>query len=144
MLFRKRLTCLAYGIPLPSEGWRTPPVIWAGQSLPTGPTGTPRLDFYHVIVLNVCSHFHLKSSLVCKCWIFTKYCLLSENIFESPNQPFHFCFLPFNEKSWKQFESDRQSVWRFISHINSELQKKHTFSCLDVLKSELEQSKVCV
>ncbi|TNM94661.1 hypothetical protein fugu_017420 [Takifugu bimaculatus] len=44
-------------------------------------------------------------------------------------------------QSWKQFESDRESVWRFITNINNELQRKHTFSCLDILKSELEQSK---
>lgn len=47
-------------------------------------------------------------------------------------------------KSWKQFESDRESVWRFITNMNNELERKHTFSCLDILKSELEQSKVCV
>lgn len=53
-------------------------------------------------------------------------------------------FLVETTKSWKQFESERESVWRFITNLNNELRKKRTFSSLDILKSELEQSKVCM
>lgn len=70
--------CLACGIPLPSEGWWTPPAIWAGRSFQR-PTGTPCLDFHHISVLNIacvhmftCSHHwfsHGESSPNIDCWV---------------------------------------------------------------------------
>lgn len=46
--------------------------------------------------------------------------------------------------SWQVFESEREAVWSFLTNINNELHEDLTFNSLDSLKTELEQSKVCM
>lgn len=46
--------------------------------------------------------------------------------------------------SWQNFETERETVWRFISNANNELHKELIFNSLDSLKTELEHNKVCM
>ncbi|XP_027140369.1 nesprin-1 isoform X4 [Larimichthys crocea] len=43
--------------------------------------------------------------------------------------------------SWQNFETERETVWRFISNANNELHKELIFNSLDSLKTELEHNK---
>lgn len=44
--------------------------------------------------------------------------------------------------SWQSFETEKETVCRFISNTRKELHKELIFNNLDSLKTELEQNKV--